>query len=177
MRDRTAGRGWTRLPLLAAGWLLTACGSGSKAAAVVPAEVAPAPSQPARQGITQRDIRVCVVQNGGLVDVTAVYDTVTRDTSFGPPGRDGGTAARNEYAAGTAWFTADEPLPWRGYRFVKYGPERVLPPELLARAGEHRGIPFFREAGMDGGPLYVPVRQGCVFQPYSVDYLVGGVCG
>lgn len=179
MHRTTACRPWTRLPSVAIGCVLAACGSPSRPATVAPASVVPAAAAApvAGQGITQRDITVCVLQDGALVNVTAQYDTVTRDTLFGAPGGDGGRAAPDAYAAGAAWFIDGESLPWRGYRLVKYGPERVLPLEYLERAGEHRGIPYFSEAGMDGGPLYVPVRRGCVFQPYSVDYHVGGVRG
>lgn len=107
--------------------------------------------------------------------VAAQYDPVTGDTSFGR--QDWGDAATDAYASATTWYVDDEPIPWRGLLSVKYGPERILPIEDLERAGEHRGVPVFREAGNVSGMIFVPVRPGCVFQPYTVNYTVGAVRG
>jgi hypothetical protein len=39
----------------------------------------------------------------------------------------------------------------------------------MERIGEHAGVPLFSEAGWRGPleVLYIPVRPGCVFQPYQ----------
>jgi hypothetical protein len=161
---------------LAAGLLIAAaaaCGSRPAAAPASPAAIpAPAPPRPVN---TLRDITVCVVQHGQLQKVTAQYEPATGDTTFGR--NDWGMPVRDEYAAGAAWFVNGEPIPRNGYNLVKYGPERVLPMEHLVRAGEHGGVPVFREEGVRSGMIFVPVRMGCVFQPYHVDYTVGAVRG
>lgn len=162
---------------LAAGLLIAAaaaCGSRPAAAPASPA-VVPASAPATTPVITRLDITVCVVQHGQLQTVTAQYEPATGDTMFGE--NDRGGVVPDEYAAGAAWFVNGEPIRWNGYNVVKYGPERVLPMEHLVRAGEHRGVPVFGEDGAQSGIIYVPVRMGCVFQPYQVDYTVGAVRG
>jgi hypothetical protein len=77
------------------------------------------------------------------------------------------------YAAGVNWYIAHSPMVVGGRRYEKFGLLRVLQPGLLAPAGRHEGVPLFAEAGAAARPpevYYVPVRPGCVFQPYMVPH-------
>jgi hypothetical protein len=182
MRRTTAGPVCTRLMLLAGGWLTAAsaaaCGPGPRPAAAPPAAVAPVPAEappPARTTSLPRDISVCVVQNGRLEDVTALYDPVTRDTSFGPPGRELPGLA----ATGKEWYIYGNPIHWRERQRVRYGPERAFRPGELVFLGDYVDVPVFAEPGAGADPerVYVPVRQGCVFQAYYLDDHAGAVRG
>lgn len=153
-----------------------------------PPVVVPPPPPPAPQPVppppppapsTMRDIRVCVVENGALREVQAMYNTANGDTTVS--GRPFAQAypATSGYAMGMTWFINNEPITVNGRRYVKYGLPRVLGVSEVARAGEYMGVPVFAEAGAAGMTevLYLPVRPGCEFQPYQLDVKVGGVRG
>ena len=181
MRRTPAGPARTRPMLLVAGCLLeassVACGSASRPVPVAPAAVAEVPPspEPERTSPLSRDIRVCVVRDGRLEDVTARYDTVTRDTSFGPGEREGPRLAATE----TEWYVYGNPIFWGGRRRVRYGPERAFRPGELVSRGDYAGVPVFAEPGAGDPPerVYVPVRHGCVFQAYYLDDHAGAVRG
>jgi hypothetical protein len=124
--------------------------------------------------VETRDIRVCVVDNGQLREVTARYNTRTGDTTYTgtPPGTTG-------YAAGATWYINNEPITVNGRRYVRYGLPRVLGVNEVTRTAEYQGVSVFAEAGAMGTPevLYVPVRAGCEFQPYQLEVKAGGVRG
>jgi hypothetical protein len=116
------------------------------------------------------DIRICVLQNGNMREVSVHYNTRTGDTTVN--GRAFSEAFPPEapgYAAAAPWMVLNEPIRFRGNRYVKYGRARVLGAWEVERAGEYQGTPLFREAGESGDPvvLYIPVSPGCVFQPYQ----------
>jgi hypothetical protein len=122
-----------------------------------------------------REIRVCVVENGALREVTAMYNTQTGDTTVnGQP-----IPATTGYAAGATWYINNEPITVMGRRYVRYGLPRVLGVNEVARAADYQGVAVFAEAGAQGTPevLYVPVRPGCEFQPYQLEVKAGGVRG
>jgi hypothetical protein len=143
---------------------------------VPPPVVRPPPPPPP---VTTRDVRICVVENGALREVTATYNTATGDTTVS--GRPFATAypATSGYAAGMTWFINNEPITVMGRRYVKYGLPRVLGVNEVARMGDYMGVPVFAEAGATGATevIYLPVRPGCEFQPYQLDVKVGGVRG
>jgi hypothetical protein len=129
----------------------------------------PAPPAPAAE-----EIQVCVVQNGALARVTAARDPVSGDTTvngvpFAQAFPDTGLAAN------APWYTAGEPIAFDERRFVKFGGERVLEVGQVERAGEFRGVPLFAPPGVRTDVVYVPVRQGCEFQPYAVEVKVGRI--
>ena len=134
----------------------------------------PPPPPPPAQANPMREIRVCVVENGALREVTAMYNTQTGDTTW-----TGGQMPMTGYAAGATWFINNEPITVMGRRYVRYGLPRVLGVNEVRRMGDFQGIPVFAEAGMTGTPevLYVPVRPGCEFQPYQLEVKAGGVRG
>lgn len=78
------------------------------------------------------------------------------------------------YAGGEAWLTEGEPIGFQGRSFVRYLGERRIAPDLLRRAGEHRGVLIF--IGADSSPpveaIYIPTAPGCIFQGYVRDDLV-----
>jgi hypothetical protein len=124
-------------------------------------------------------VRVCVVQNGELAQVDAVYDPERADTLIGgQPVAMVHASDALPYAAGTPWFINHEALEVRGRRFSKYGLPRALAPQQLQRMGEFRGVPLFVEAGQTQPDVYyVPVRPGCEFQPYQNTAVTGSVRG
>ena len=122
-----------------------------------------------------RAIRVCVVENGMLREVTAQYNTATGDTMYAGGMRPSMTG----YAGGEPWFIANEAITVNGRRYVRYGLPRVLGVSEVSRTADFSGVPVFAEAGATGTPevLYVPVRPGCEFQPYQLEVKAGGVRG
>jgi hypothetical protein len=72
------------------------------------------------------------------------------------------------YAARESWVTAGEPLTIQGRRYEKAGPARLIGLEQLQQSGEYRSIPLFVDPKDPSPPraFYVPLRPGCVFQPY-----------
>jgi hypothetical protein len=136
-----------------------------------PPVIAPPPPPPN----PMREIRVCVVENGMLREVTAMYNTQNGDTTVnGQP-----IPATAGYAAGAAWFINNEAITVDGRRYVRYGLPRVLGVNEVTRSADYMGVPVFSEAGAQGTPevLYVPVRPGCEFQPYQLEVKAGGVRG
>ena len=146
-------------------------------ARVPPPPPAPPPPPPLSNG-TQ--MLVCVLRNGALAEVPVDYDSQTGDTLVnGRPFSQAYPVVSPPYAAASAWFVRNELLVMGGRRYPKYGLPREIQIDLLERVGEFQGIPVFVEAGVTGRPdvYYVPVRTGCVFQPYQIDYITGGVRG
>ncbi|HEX8212179.1 MAG TPA: hypothetical protein VF584_18525 [Longimicrobium sp.] len=136
-----------------------------------PAPVAPAPAPVA--------LRYCIVRDGRLAEVDAVYDHERADTLVdGRPLAMAYPADALPYAAGTQWYINHEPLMMHNRRFTKYGLPRRLSARELQPAGEFRGIPVFAEAGVRSPDVfYVPVRPGCEFQPYQNSDVTGAVRG
>jgi hypothetical protein len=144
-----------------------------------PPPVAPPPPPPPPPVVTvNRDVRVCVVENGALREIPVQYNTQTGDTTVNGR-RFSEVYPSTGYAAGVTWFINNEPITVNGRRYVKYGLPRVLGVNEVARTADFQGVPVFAEAGATGATevLYVPVRPGCEFQPYQLDVKVGGVRG
>jgi hypothetical protein len=139
-----------------------------------PPVIAPPPPPPPVVQPT-RDIRVCVVENGMLREITAVYNTQTGDTTVNGQR----IPATTGYAAGATWYINNEPITVNGRRYVRYGLPRVLGVNEVTRTAEYQGVSVFAEAGAQGTPevLYIPVRPGCEFQPYQLEVKAGGVRG
>ncbi|HLL46101.1 MAG TPA: hypothetical protein VK399_05315 [Longimicrobiaceae bacterium] len=117
-------------------------------------------------------LRVCVLEGDSLREVAAATDAETGDTLVAggrrlleayPPDRG--------YAEGAGWYIANSPLVVGGRRHEKIGMPRVIAPGLLVPGGQHQGVPLFTDAralGTVAEVYYVPVRRGCLFQPYVV---------
>jgi len=133
-----------------------------------PPAAPPAPPPPP----AMRDISVCVVTNTGLQTVTATFNPANNDTTVA-----GGTrfstqypATAPTYAAGATWFINTDAIRLNNSEFVKFGVSRLISNAgQLQRVGEFQGTPIFAEMGATRPyqVLYVPLRPGCEFQPYS----------
>jgi hypothetical protein len=110
-------------------------------------------------------VTTCTVGGSGLVlirmpaaDTVAFRDSVLRAEPLPRPG----------YAAEQPWF-AQGSLHFRFQNLNKYGLPRFIEGHELRRVGEHQGVGVYAAASdwwrVDA--LYLPVRAGCVFQPYT----------
>jgi hypothetical protein len=124
------------------------------------------------------DVRVCVVQDGNLTEVTAQYNQTRGDTTVNGTPFSTAYPATTGYAANAGWFINNEAITFNNRRYVKYGLPRVLGVTEVSRAGEVQGVSVFSEGGnMNAEVIYVPVRPGCEFQPYQTEIKTGGVRG
>lgn len=141
-----------------------------------PAVIPPAPPTPVEDNIV--DVRVCVVQDGNLTEVTARYNTTRGDTTYNGQPFSTAFPATTGYAANAGWYINNEAITFNNRRYVKYGLPRVLGVTEVSRAGEVQGVSVFSEGGnMNAEVIYVPVRPGCEFQPYQTEIKTGGVRG
>ena len=109
-------------------------------------------------------IRVCVLQQGKLLNVRAELlssgDTVVGGRPFSVVYSDTG-----QYAATREWYVNNEPIDYdpQDVCYVKYGLPRYVARETLVRLGEWRGVPVFRERTEESPPgvIHVPVYPGC----------------
>jgi hypothetical protein len=116
----------------------------------------------------------CVISNGQLKQITADYDPATGEKSVMVNGvRKKMTEVYPKsgpgYAAGQEWFINAEAIKFKGDSYVKYGLPRILGLTEIEKAGDYKGVSVFTEAGIKGKieVIYLPVRQGCEFQPYQ----------
>jgi hypothetical protein len=127
------------------------------------------------------EIPICVLQDGNVREARARYNRMTADTTVdGRPFREAFPSDAPGYAADASWMILNEPIPFRGYRYIKYGRPREFGVRGVERAGEYQGTPLFVEAGAgDGLPalLLVPVRSGCEFQTYQTSFEGNAVRG
>lgn len=127
------------------------------------------------------EIRICVLQSGNMREVSVHYNTRTGDTTVnGRPFDEVFPPEAPGYAAAAPWMILNEPIPFRGYRYIKYGQPRVFGGWEVERAGEYQGTPLFTEAGTgDRLPalLLVPLRRGCEFQTYQTSFEGNAVRG
>lgn len=115
-------------------------------------------------------ISICVLDDGALRNVQAQYNPATGDTLMN--GRSFRQAYPNDarYAAGAPWYVANEPITYQQRRYVKYGLPRILGVSDLSPLEPYRGVQLFSEAGVRTPDIiYVPVRSGCEFQPFSAE--------
>jgi hypothetical protein len=158
-----------------AGLSLLLGGAAPVPAVVPPPAPAPAPTPPPAAP-AERQIQVCVIQDGQVQNVTATFRPATGDTVIGTqPFRQVHPAAAPSYAAGATWFIQTDTMVFRNTTWVRFGLPRVIQPAELQRVGEIQGTPIFAQAGRTAAPapaapydvVYVPVRPGCEFQPYQ----------
>jgi hypothetical protein len=138
---------------------------------VLLASLSPAAAQGAAAAGSD-SLRVCVLVGDSLREVAATTDTATGDTLVAggqrlleayPP--------EKGYAEGATWYITNAPLVVGRHRHEKIGQPRVIAPGLLVPGGRHQGVPLFADARAVGTVpevYYVPVRRGCLFQPYMV---------
>lgn len=149
-------------------------GAPAPVAPIAPPPPAPTPAPPAAPPApVENAIRVCVVQNGMLTDVDAMYRPATGDTlvmSGGqrrPFGTVYGTMAPS-YAGAESWFINNETVRFNNRDYVKFGVPRIITPSELSRSGDVNGIGVWTQAGETSqNVVYVPIRPGCEFQAYQ----------
>jgi hypothetical protein len=125
-----------------------------------------------------RKMRECVVINGQLKEIEIDYNPGTGERSLLVNG------VRKEfysqypksgpdYAEGQTWFINSENIVLKTRKYQKYGLPRVLGVNEIVKTDVYKGVGVYTEAGLTGPAdvIYIPVRQGCEFQPYQV------VCG
>jgi hypothetical protein len=145
-------------------------GFGDLAPPVVPIPPPPPPPPAPPAAPAERQIQICVVQNGQLQTVTATFRPATNDTLLnGQAFRTAHPATAPSYAAGANWFVQQQEVLFNDGNWVPFGVTRIIQPPNLQRVGEFEGTPLFAEAGRMAPyeVLYVPVRPGCEFQPYQ----------
>ena len=154
-------------------------GSRAMAMATMPPPAAPRPTPPPAAppaAPAQRQIQVCVVQNGQLQSVAATFRPATGDTVVGSQAfRQAHPTTAPNYASAASWFMQADTMVYSNNTWVKFGLTRVIQAPQLQRVGDINGTSVFAEAGATpaaapGAPygvVYVPVRPGCEFQPYQ----------
>jgi hypothetical protein len=130
---------------------------------------------PAGAGATYTETTVCIVDTSaprGLRTIRA-YRTAGGEYYL----RDGATyrplasGIPRAYAAAAEWFRSGEEIRQYGRRYRKHGPLRAVPEASLTLGAPHQGVPVFLDRRDTERPavLYIPVRPGCVFQPYAAE--------
>jgi hypothetical protein len=130
-----------------------------------PTEPPPVVTPPA-----ERLLEVCVMIDDDLRIITATFRPETGDTLLdGVPFRQAHPLVAPDYAAAAPWFAQSDSLQFGGQLYVRFGLERRLMPGDVERVGDHLGTAVFAEAGSEPPhpSLLLPVRPGCVFQPYQ----------
>jgi hypothetical protein len=162
------------VPLIACAALVACAGPAREVPAPEPAP-APFPASTRPPAVTGfyprwRTLRACVVRDRELAEVQFDYDVPTGDSVYqGVPFAQAFPAGAG-YAEAADWYATNEPVRYRGQWYVKYGDPRMLEIGEIARVGEKDGVGIYVEGG-DADPqvVYLPVRPGCVFQPYVIN--------
>lgn len=160
----------------AAALSLLAATAGACSQLPLPAGLSPT----SRRAAALEDTTVCVVDGeakNGLRSIAAKRDPETGDlfvmrgSKPQPLSRFHPEDARGGYAKSEAWYRSGEAIQHRQRRFVKFGPERVVPAKALAQGPKYRGITLYRDARESGAAsvYYVPLGPGCIFQPYVAE--------
>ncbi len=143
---------------------------GSIFAPIVPIPPAPPPPPPPPPPPAERTIQVCVVQNGAVQNISATFSPATNDTTVnGVAFAQAHPVTAPNYAAGANWFIQSSDMAYADRDWVKYGVSRVIQPSQVQRVGEFQGTSIFAESGATAPyeVVYIPVRPGCEFQPYT----------
>ena len=84
-----------------------------------------------------------------------------------------GCASSSAFAGAKSWFINNEPIKFKGRSYVKYGLPRVLAPTDVVAVGDVPGSIAFAEPSAKAPieVIYLPVREGCEFQPYQIELL------
>lgn len=75
------------------------------------------------------------------------------------------------YVGSSRWFIDSKPVVFKLKKYVKYGLPRVLQPTDVRKVGIYQKAAVFAEPSAARNPevIYLPVREGCEFQPYQMD--------
>lgn len=124
-------------------------------------------------------VKVCVIDQTGHREVEALYRPASGDTVIlqggGPVPLEAAYPSATEYAEGKRWYTDLGTIHLLGRRYEPYLKLRTVTPtnlrpggNVLHRAATYDGVAVFAERSDSDPPklLYLPVRPGCLFQPY-----------
>ncbi|HEU4558940.1 MAG TPA: hypothetical protein VFS20_13865 [Longimicrobium sp.] len=153
-----------------------------------PADTAPPPAPPLAEAVSRpgsipghphASVTLCVVRNGRMEEVPA--DATTGDTIVnGRPVREAFPVTA-EHAAAAPWFVNNEPITFRGRRYVRYALPRTLGPADVVPVGTYQGVTVFAEPGFEDARvfevLFLPVTPDCQFQAYQTGETGGAVRG
>jgi hypothetical protein len=121
-----------------------------------------------------RKMQECVIENGTLKTVIVDYDPATGDKSIVVNGVRSSFQSLypsngKDYASAAKWYINNDVLKIKGRGYAKYGLPRILGVTEITKSGLYEGVGVYVEAGITGEPevIYIPVRQGCEFQPYQ----------
>ena len=122
-----------------------------------------------------RKMRECVVVNGQLKEVEIDYNPATGERTMLVNGvrkdfYEVYPMKGVDYADGLGWFINNEKVQFNGKTFTKYGLPRILGVNEIVKSGLYKGVGVYVEAGLKPPfeVIYIPVRQGCEFQPYQL---------
>jgi hypothetical protein len=142
-----------------------------------PPFIAPPPPPPPAAPPEEHSIMICVLVDGFPQYVEVVTRPTVGDTLY-VTGQGVRRPLRAAFpappptASGRDWFEREEAVFLNGREYVRFGVPRVVAREEVARIGEYRGVPLFAGATdrADGLPtvLFLPVQDGCIFQPYQL---------
>jgi hypothetical protein len=118
----------------------------------------------------ERALEICVLVDDDLRIVTGIFRPETGDTLINNvPFREAYPLLAPTYASVAPWFVQSDSMRFNQQLYVRFGLTRRMAPENLERVGDHQGTAIFAEIGEEvpHPALLVPVRPGCVFQPYQ----------
>lgn len=158
--------------------------SGDEEACGRPLPAPPEPAAPpAPPPVPERAMSICLMTDGDLQDVSAIFLPLTGETLVVVDGqRKPVSEAYPEdpaLAIGAELVALDAPIEFRDREYLRFGLPRRMDADGLSRGGEFQGIGIFHEKGADSPPevIYVPVAEGCLAQPYQRQELVRQVQG
>jgi hypothetical protein len=118
-----------------------------------------------------RTIRECIIEKGVLKEVNVTYDINTGEKTLTYNGvftKYETLEKSADYAVNKSWYKNSEAIEYAGTNYEKYGLPRILGVTEIKKHGEYSGVGVYIEASLADNfeVIYIPVRQGCEFQPY-----------
>lgn len=120
-------------------------------------------------------INECIIDGGVLKKIEIDYNSVDGERTIMVNGvkkkfHDVYPPEGKEYAAKNKWYINNDPVSFKGKKFIKYGLPRILATDEIIRAGDIGNVGIYTEASVvveEAEVIYIPVRAGCEFQPYQ----------
>jgi hypothetical protein len=123
-------------------------------------------------------MEVCVLRSGRLEPVAVFYNVTTGDTIYRGRPFSAAFPVDSTYAANASWYRKSEVITTPVGRFVKYGLPRLLGTTDVVPVATFNGVTIFAEPRANlrrPDVIYIPVRPGCLFQPYNHGEINSGV--
>lgn len=131
----------------------------------------PATAHSVRPSAVDPQAQVCVVEGDSLRMLRVMRSPAGDTLVNGLPFRNVHPISNPPYIAGAGWYENHEPIRLGERDYATNHPPQVIAPELLRFMARYRGVPVFRAVDEDvkrPSYVYLPVRPGCVFQPFSI---------